>query len=390
MAASLDEQALRSALVALADAIPADAATLDKSQIRALHLTQRLSRLASLNGSFPRALAALGDCLASPGQVTIDAIDPELVPVRAHTQEALTFSAATLAWSVPVSQGFGRRLRFLVRDRANGKVVGLIGLTDPVFNLRPRDAWVGWSAEERKERLVNVMDAFVLGALPPYNAILGGKLVALLAASREVCRTFRARYGASEGTISGRSKDPKLVLVTTTSALGRSSVYNRLSLPGGVEYIGRAGGECSEPWFTQGYGHFHIPDHLFAQMRELLASRKHPYAKGNRFGDGPNWKIRVIRRTAVELGFPPDFLRHGIRRQVYLVPLAHNTRSFLLGQSRAPRYRTWSVADITDYWRKRWAGPRAARLPDWSTWDPSVLLFELESLQRRAATEGGI
>ena len=71
-------------------------------------------------------------------------------------------------------------MRFIVWDDSNGKVLGILAIGDPVFNLRVRDEHIGWSAVDRKARLVNVMDAYVLGALPPYNTLLGGKLVACL------------------------------------------------------------------------------------------------------------------------------------------------------------------------------------------------------------------
>ena len=104
-------------------------------------------------------------------------------------------------------------MRYLVWDKNNGKLIGIIGLTDPVFNLTPRDAWVGWDASERRERLVHTMDAFVLGALPPYSRILGGKLVALLATSSEVVKHFRAKYSNYKGIISEKKKNPRLVPV---------------------------------------------------------------------------------------------------------------------------------------------------------------------------------
>jgi hypothetical protein len=74
------------------------------------------------------------------------------------------------------------------------------------------------------------MDAFVLGAVPPYSSLIGGKLIASLVASQEVGDAFDAKYGTRPGVISQRAKNPRLVLVTVTSALGRSSVYNRLRL----------------------------------------------------------------------------------------------------------------------------------------------------------------
>ncbi len=108
--------------------------------------------------------------------------------MKADTIESELFRYACLLWSVPVSQGFGRRVRFLVRDKQNGKLVGIFALGDPVFNLRCRDGFIGWSSGDREKRLYNVMDIFILGAVPPYNSLLCGKLIALLAASNEVRR----------------------------------------------------------------------------------------------------------------------------------------------------------------------------------------------------------
>ena len=101
------------------------------------------------------------------------------------------FRLASLTWSVPVSNGFGRRLRYLVWDAHNGKLIGLIAIGDPVFNLSVRDNLIGWNVHDRTARLVNIMDAYVLGALPPYNALLAGKMIACLIRSREIYERIR-------------------------------------------------------------------------------------------------------------------------------------------------------------------------------------------------------
>jgi hypothetical protein len=77
--------------------------------------------------------------------------------------------------------------------------------------------------------------------------------------------------------------------------LGRSSVYNRLKL-GKQEYFRSIG-------FTQGWGHFRVPDTLFAELRDYLRKRKHKYVDGHRFGEGPNWRLRTIRAAFDALGF---------------------------------------------------------------------------------------
>jgi hypothetical protein len=280
-------------------------------------------------------------------------IEPELCNVSSGSEEADLFRLATLLWSVPVSQGFGRRMRFLVRDRQNGCVIGVFGLADPVFNLTARDKWIGWGHELRAKRLVHVMDAFVVGAVPPYSNIIGGKLVAALMASNEVVRHHRAKYHGTSSIISDEVKPAKLVLLTTTSALGRSSLYNRLKVPGGATF--------SPLGFTSGYGHFHVSGRLFEHLRKFLALAHHPYAKGHRFGMGPNWRLRVVRAALTDLGLHADsLLKHGLTREVYGIPLASNFRQFLLGTQLRARPLTLPVDDISSYCLDRWLLPRAA------------------------------
>ncbi len=253
-----------------------------KELVRARHAAQRVAYRESEQQFLVRYGRSLLSHFADGHEVIPDAIDPQISLVVSDTEDAALFRLATLLWSVPVSRGYGRRLRFLVRDRANGKLLGLFALTDPVFNLKARDIWIGWNADDRRQRLVNVMDAHIVGAVPPYSFLLGGKVTAALMASQEVCDAFATKYNHRSGIISQQCKHAQLLLITVTSALGRSSLYNRLKLPGTVEFV-RIGQ-------TTGWGHFHIPQPLFLLMRELLRREGHPYASGHGFGQGPNWR----------------------------------------------------------------------------------------------------
>lgn len=324
----------------------------EKEFIRSVHARQRRQRLIEeLPFLRRRGVDLLGE-FAEGTEVDPAKFYPELVLVESQ-RDADLFRFASLLWSVPTSRGFGRRMRYLVRDRQNDKLVGLIALGDPVFNLSARDDWIGWSAAEREERLVHVMDAYVLGAVPPYNHLLCGKLIAALATSTEIRRAFRKKYRNTKGIISQKGKDPQLALLTTTSALGRSSLYNRLELPCGVRF--------HKVGATKGYGHFHLPEGLFDEIRQFMAHLDHPYAEGHRFGDGPNWRIRLLRAAFQELGIKQQTMRHGIEREVYLCPLAENTVSFLRARSRQLRPITWPVDAITKYCKMRWILPRAER-----------------------------
>lgn len=143
-----------------------------KDAIRALHQYQRAEKLERERDFLQKNGARLLEFFANGDEVDPKRIKPRLVQVECDTLESELFRMATLLWSVPVSNGYGRRLRFLVLDATNNRLIGLFALGDPVFNLTARDKWINWDATGRRERLVNVMDCFVLGAVPPYNFIM--------------------------------------------------------------------------------------------------------------------------------------------------------------------------------------------------------------------------
>lgn len=327
---------------------------LSKQKIRDLHAGQRLEVLKQNRDFIETHGPELVEHFATGRQVDPEAIDPELVEVAAESPESRLFRFASLLWSVPVSQGFGRRLRFLIRDRQNDRIIGLFALGDPVFNLSARDNWVGWTHEDRRDRLIHVMDAYVVGALPPYSQLICGKLVAALMGSKEVKEVYERKYLGRQAVISKKENRARLVLLTTTSALGRSSVYNRLAVPDGPRFI-RIG-------VTRGFGHFHLSGRIFGLLRSYLEALGHPYASGHRFGMGPNWKIRVLRTALEQLGLDGNsILRHGIEREVYAIPLVRNWKEILLGRNKNVRSCALPASEITDFCLRRWIVPRAGR-----------------------------
>jgi Domain of unknown function (DUF4338) len=126
-----------------------------KDSIRILHLEQRKARLKQQRAFVQSTLPRLLHCFADGSEVVPDAITPRLELIKAHTWQSDLFRLASLSWSVPISAGFGRRLRYLVWDNSNNKLIGIIALGDPVFNLKVRDDLVGWSSTDREKRLVN-------------------------------------------------------------------------------------------------------------------------------------------------------------------------------------------------------------------------------------------
>ncbi len=332
-----------------------------KESVRALHYEQRRAGLKKQRAFVQCVLPELQHYFAEGSEVDVSRVEPVLELIKANTWQSDLFRLASLSWSVPVSAGYGRRLRYLVWDKSNNKLIGIIALGDPVFNLKARDDLVGWSASDREKRLVNILDAYVLGAVPPYNMLLGGKLVSCLVRSREVRDDFARKYGKTRGVISRKKKGAQLAIVTTSSSLGRSSVYNRLKLE--KETYMRSIG------FTQGWGHFHVPDTLFTELRAYLRKRKHKYVDGHKFGEGPNWRLRTIRAAFDALGFKADLLRHGIGREIFICEVALNARKILRGAAVKANYRGLkTVSEIGELARTRWIIPRAERRPDYKIW----------------------
>jgi hypothetical protein len=339
--------------------------TRDKDAVRALHSSAVAHRRRRATPGLRRYEDELISLLATNDEIDVETFSPELVEVARGSVDELLFRWASLHWSIPVSSGYGRRLRFLVRDRANGKLVGLIGLGDPVFALHARDDWVGWGPATRSRNLHHVADAFVLGAVPPYNNLLGGKLIAMLAASDEVRNAWRMKYQNKKSVIAAARHDGRLAMITTTSALGRSSIYNRLKLGPDVLLFKSVGQ-------TRGSGEFHFSDGLHSVITEFALEYCVPTAKDARWGKGFRNRREVVKKALPALGFSDRLLYHGVQREMFVCPLALNTREFLTESEPVLRETHQSVHEITDWFRWRWMRSRRERqpLPEWNpqTW----------------------
>jgi uncharacterized protein DUF4338 len=220
---------------------------------------------------------------------------------------------------------------------------------------------------------IDMMDIIICGAIAPYNALLGGKLVCSLLTSPEVVKFYRKRYGKQESVIASSMKGksvkrpPNLVMLATTSLYGvGSSQYNRVRIP--LEQLGGKPGtrlEYADLGVSKGYGSYHFSKASIEYL-EILLGRANGGRKVNSiFGEGVNPLMRKLRDGLAEVGLPTDeLLRHGNPRVVYGVALARNFRNVLLGLTKTPRYflPTTNSRKQTDklagYWRRRWLAAR--------------------------------
>jgi hypothetical protein len=221
-----------------------------------------------------------------------------------------------------------------------------------------------------------IADLTICGAVPPYNELLGGKLVAMLAASPAVVAEYARRYGSQPSIIASSmaghavTRSADLVFISTTSMYGqRPNQYDRVCIPCGRVEEGHTGAIRYEYLgTTRGLGTYHLSDETTDRLSELLSQSRQGQRVHSIFGEGANPRMRKLRDGFMELGLPADeLLTHGTPRVTYGVALIENLQMYLLGIERKPRYYlTKKNAEraserIARWWLERWAARRVLR-----------------------------
>lgn len=293
--------------------------------------------------------------IADGVEVEPERISPKIIRIDASNTELVNlFRWVKLHWSIPISAGYGRRLRYVVFDQSNNKLIGIIGLADPVYGLKDREKFIGWDSKTKAKNLKHIMEGFVIGAVQPYSFILGGKLVASLIASDKVAKDFHKKYAGKRALISGKKFSGKLVAVTTSSAFGKSSVYDRISIPNGPNFL--------HVGWTSGSGEFQFSNGEYHKLFEIT-KRLGYSGKNKKWGNGIRNRRTVVKKALTNIGFSQDLLYHGIKRELFFIPLARNWKELLLGtQKRFKRIQN-RVDYISDFILRRWILPRANRNP---------------------------
>jgi len=334
----------------------------DKDGMRRLHNPARRIELAARQRWLHHYLPHYLPFFANGHEIIPERICPRLTEVTTEEEHDL-FRVARLLWSIPFSKGYGRRLRFLLVDQSNSKLMGLLALQSPPLSFPARDRLFQYPPGRKTELVNQTMDIQTLGAVPPYDRLLGGKLAALAASSNEVRTAYQRKYSGRKTEIEGRVLPAHLVALTTTSAFGRSSLYNRL------RYVGAHGGApvliAESLGYTNGYGSFHLME-LYPLFREFLESQGISTRGG--FGTGPRRKWQTMVRALQRLGFSPGLLHHGVKREAFLFPLIDNLKDYMEGVAAEPVYRDLPFADLATWWRERWLLPRAGRVNGWREW----------------------
>lgn len=217
----------------------------------------------------------------------------------------------------------------------------------------------------------NMMDIIVCGSIPPYNELLGGKLISILSCSPKVISDYTNRYKKQVSEIASRMKgkrvirDSKLVYLGTTSlyAVG-SSQYNRIKVPlNNDRFL-----EFRKMGVTEGFGTVFFSKETTSLFSRLLELQDGGKKINHVFGEGTSPRFRMISRGLSGIGIRAEaFLKHYSPRIVYSINLANNTNEYLLGfdedvdygyDLNNPAVIQQKTQELIDYWYNRWLTTR--------------------------------
>lgn len=301
-------------------------------------------------------------------------IDPEKIDLELRQVEQGTFESKLffwwnlMWWSMPYQASYGRRMRFILWDKHHDIPFGMFLLQSPLLRMKARDEYLDIHNKEVDIWANQSMSAQRIGAIPPYNELIGGKMTALAMTSNEIRHAYSKKYKNKRTVMKNRILESRLLFITTTGAFGKSSMYDRLKY-----YREPAATPIGQ---TTGVGTFHIPHHIVRDIYDMLRRNNINTATG--YGHGPSRKIQLLKRGFAQLGLS-GFYQHGIHRKVYLFPLARNLHD-VIGLGRRPLWYDRPFDDVVRFWHERWCMPRSKRTDAWRRFDKDSFFAESERL----------
>lgn len=312
----------------------------EKNKIRDNYSINRLKKLEENTDFINENLNNLIKNLATGEECLKSSIEP-VFEICTTKEQLKLFKMCRFYWSSPYSDYVGRRIKIIIRDAAlkNKPIIGIAALGSPLLNLAPRDQFLKWTLDSKKEKLNSCMDIYILGAMPPYNHLLCGKLIAYMLMSNEIRKIYTDKYSINE-------KKQELVCLFTTSLYGKSSIYNRIKYQNKLAYI--------PVGFTKGQGTFHISDKSFSLMKKYL-EKENRYHSNNIIKGGSNWKFRVIRDfSRVSQVNENTLLTHGFKKEIYAIPLASGYKEYLTNSNPEFKPFDYPLNELVTFWKHRW------------------------------------
>jgi hypothetical protein len=330
----------------------------NKNSIKEIHRKKRLEQLQFHKKVLKKHIDQCKYSSISGKDLDPTQINLELIEVKPDTNYSKIFFWWNLVWwSLPYDQPVGRRMSFLLWDKYHNAPFGLFCLQSPTLNSAVRDKFLGLNDRKSEYWINQSLYGQRIGALPPYNELIGGKMVALSIVSNEVRELYAKKYENRETILNKRQLPNRLLFVSTTGAYGKSSVYERLNYQGVTvaKFIG----------YTSGSGTFHLSEDLYDECLQYLEQNGINAKRG--YGTGSSRKLRLIEMSFRYLKLN-NFHYHNIKRGYYLF---NNTRNLndVIHKQQEPIWYDRAFSDLMKYWLQRWCLPRSYRINTWKKFD---------------------
>lgn len=248
------------------------------------------------------------------------------------------------------NSNIGRNLRFIIKDAATGKYLGVICASSDFMDLTPRDSYIGWTREVKTtQKMINhtSIGSSIVPTQPLGYNFVGGKLLGLLTLSSVIENAWDSRY-----------KD-KLVAMTTTSLYGSFSQYN------GLKFWNKRG-------HSAGSIKFEPSKKTVLRIRDWLRNnhslRYWEWYHAQNDQNMPlkrDHKQRSLAFAYRQLEISKELYETSHERGIYFCPLFTNSCEFLrkeIGKDDLVRRFSNSVEELVDLWKTKYAKKRVEKL----------------------------
>lgn len=330
----------------------------EKDTLRIIHMQKRQEQLKLHKQFLVRNFEKIKEYSISGRELKPRKMNLELVEVLPESFYSRLFFWWNLVWwSIPYDKPIGRQMRFILWDKTHDAPFGLFYLQSPPLRSAVRDGFLGLDKDQVDYWINQSLYGQRIGALPPYNQLLGGKMVCLSLTSNEVREAYAKKYENRKTILNERELPNRLLFISTTSAYGKSSVYERVKFKDEIvsQFIG----------YTSGSGTFHLPEILYKECLQYLEEQGMDTRRG--YGTGPSRKLKLISVAFRFLGIR-RFIHHNIKRGYYIFPNVKNLNE-VIHNNQVPFWHNRPFQHLERFWMERWCIPRSKRTRKWKNFD---------------------
>jgi hypothetical protein len=210
----------------------------------------------------------------------------------------------------------GRNIKFFIKDKPTGKLLGVVCLGSDVTSLGARDKFIGWSKDNKFKdgKLKHTSIGTTICCAQPlgYN-FLGGKLVAALVTTSVVRDAWKKLYGQT------------LIGLSTTSLYGIHSMYNSIPL---WKTLGESTGRVALKPDDSVYEIWHD----WLKENETEEYLKQTTQKEGVAGPPTGVKQKVINMIFKAVSVKASTYMHGFKRGIFYADIYENGKKFLRGE----------------------------------------------------------